>query len=78
MHITIQADNQEINISKLGGTITASGFKRRNAREGPLDIIDAASTVTTGKDKEGGRAEKSARSRQSFRGASMKPRNAPS
>jgi hypothetical protein len=32
-------------------SIVASEFKRRNAREGPLDVIGSAST--TGKDKEG-------------------------
>jgi hypothetical protein len=36
---------------KPGASIAASEFKRRNVREGPLDVIGSAST--TGKDEEG-------------------------
>jgi hypothetical protein len=36
---TFQADMQQIRIIRPGGSITTSGFKRRNAREGPLDVI---------------------------------------
>jgi hypothetical protein len=53
---TFQADIQQIKIIEPGTSIAASGFKRRNAREGPSGVMIGASTV--GKDKEGGRAVK--------------------
>jgi hypothetical protein len=56
---TFQADIQQIKIVKPGGAITSSGFKRHNAREGLLDVIDSTST---GKDEEEGKAKKRARS----------------
>ncbi|KAJ8580132.1 hypothetical protein M405DRAFT_891514 [Rhizopogon salebrosus TDB-379] len=49
-----QADIQQIKVIEPGASIAASGFKRRNAREGPSGVMIGASTV--GKDKEGGRA----------------------
>jgi hypothetical protein len=49
---TFQAGTiQQIKIVKPGASIAASGFKWRNAREGPSDVIVAGST--TEKDKEG-------------------------
>ncbi|KAJ8594741.1 hypothetical protein M405DRAFT_459344 [Rhizopogon salebrosus TDB-379] len=54
-----QTDIQQIKIVKLGGSITSSGFKRRNARKGLLNVIDSTST---GKDNEEGRTEKRVRS----------------
>jgi hypothetical protein len=51
---SIHADIQQIKIVKPGGSIASSGFKWRNAREGPLDAINS---ISTGKYKEG-RAEK--------------------
>jgi hypothetical protein len=53
---TFQAEMQQIRIVKPGGSSATSGFKRRNAREGPLDVMKV--TSTNGKDKEEGRAEK--------------------
>jgi len=53
---TFQGEIQQIKIVKPGGSIATSGIKRRNAREGPWDVIKISST--TGKDKEEGRAEK--------------------
>ncbi|KAJ8590787.1 hypothetical protein M405DRAFT_880862 [Rhizopogon salebrosus TDB-379] len=47
-------------IVKPGSSIATSGFERRNAREGPLDVIKVA--VTNGGDKEDVRAEKRQRS----------------
>jgi hypothetical protein len=46
-------------IVKPGASITTSGFKPRNARDGPLEIIITAGT--TGKDKEERRSDKRAR-----------------
>jgi hypothetical protein len=46
---------------KPDSSIAASGFKRRNAREGPLDRALKAA-VTNGGDKEDVRAEKRQRS----------------
>jgi hypothetical protein len=56
---TFQADIQQIKIVKPGASIMASGFKRRNARDGPLEIIKM--TGTPAKDKEERRSEKRAR-----------------
>jgi hypothetical protein len=53
-----QANMQQIGIVKPGASIAASGFKH-DAREGLLDVIISRST--TGKDKEGGMAEKRVR-----------------
>ncbi|KAJ8597223.1 hypothetical protein M405DRAFT_586448 [Rhizopogon salebrosus TDB-379] len=36
---TFQADMQQIKIIKPGASIASSGFKRRNARDGPLDVM---------------------------------------
>jgi hypothetical protein len=60
MFDTFQADIQQIKIIKPRASIATSGFKRCNAREGPLNVIIAGST--TGKDKEGGMVVKRARS----------------
>ena len=57
---TFQGEIHQIKIVKLGGSIATSGIKRRNAREGPWDVIKISST--TGKDKEEGRDEKRMRS----------------
>jgi hypothetical protein len=57
---TFQAEIQQIKIIKPGGSISTSGIKRRNAREGPWDVMKISST--TGKDKEEGRTEKRVRS----------------
>jgi hypothetical protein len=46
-----QADIQQIKVIEPGASIAASGFKWRNAREGPSGVMIGASTV--GKDKEG-------------------------
>ncbi|KAJ8581728.1 hypothetical protein M405DRAFT_846853 [Rhizopogon salebrosus TDB-379] len=43
--IYLQADIQQIKIVKPGASISASGFKRCNTREGLLDVIIAASTT---------------------------------
>jgi hypothetical protein len=56
---TFQADIQQIKIIKPGASIVTSGFKWRNARDGPLEIIKTAGT--TAKDKEERRSEKRAR-----------------
>ncbi|KAJ8579718.1 hypothetical protein M405DRAFT_939048 [Rhizopogon salebrosus TDB-379] len=56
---TFQADIQQIKIVKPGASITTSGFKPRNARDGPLEIIKTAGTI--GKDKEERRSNKRAR-----------------
>jgi hypothetical protein len=53
---TFQADIQQIKIVKPGASITTSGFKPRNARDGPLEIIKTAGTI--GKDKEERRSDK--------------------
>jgi len=53
---TFGADIQQIKILKPGLSVTRSGFKRRNAREGPFDIIGTASS--SAKDDEAGRNEK--------------------
>jgi hypothetical protein len=45
-----QVDIQQINIIKPGTSIAASGFKRRNAHDRPLDVMVA--TRTMGEDKE--------------------------
>jgi hypothetical protein len=55
-----QAEIQQIRIVQPGSSIATSGSKRRNAREGPLDVIKVA--VTNGGDKEDVRAEKRQRS----------------
>jgi hypothetical protein len=52
---TFQAEIQQIRIVKPG-----TGFKRRNVREGPLDVIKVG--LTNGDDKEDVRAEKRQRS----------------
>jgi hypothetical protein len=57
---TFQADTQQIKIVEPGASIVASGFKRRNAREGLMDLTIAG--TTTGKDEEGGMAAKRVRS----------------
>jgi hypothetical protein len=56
---TFQADNQQIKIVKPGASIATSGFKRRNARDGPLEIVKTAGM--TGKDKEERMSDKRAR-----------------
>jgi hypothetical protein len=56
---TFQADIQQIEIVKPDASIATSGFKRRNARDGPLEIVKTAGT--TGNDKEVRRSEKRAR-----------------
>jgi hypothetical protein len=56
---TFQADVQQIRIVKPGASIATSGFKRRSARDGPLEIVKTART--TGKDKEERRSNKRAR-----------------
>jgi hypothetical protein len=53
---TFQAEIQQIGIVKPGSSIATSGFKRCNAREGPLDVIKVG--LTNGGDKEDARAEK--------------------
>jgi hypothetical protein len=57
---TFQAGIQQIKIIKLGASIAASGFKRRNARDGPLDAMIVAGTMR--EEKECGRAVKRLRS----------------
>jgi hypothetical protein len=57
---TFQAEIQQIKIAKPGSSIATSGFKRRNAREGPLDVIKVG--LTNGGDQEVVRAEKRQRS----------------
>jgi hypothetical protein len=47
---TSQADIQQTEIVKPGASIVTSGFKQRNARDGPLEIVKTAGT--TGNDKE--------------------------
>jgi hypothetical protein len=57
-----QDDVQHIEIVKPGASIATSGFKRRNARDGPLEIVKMVGT--TGKDKEAikeGRSDEKAR-----------------
>jgi hypothetical protein len=54
-----QADIQQIEIMKLGASIVTSGFKRRNARDGPLEIVKMAGM--TGNDKEERKSDKRAR-----------------
>jgi hypothetical protein len=56
---TFQAEIQQIKVVKPGGSIPTSGFKRRNAREGPLDIFATASTPE--KERDEGRSEKRVR-----------------
>ncbi|KAJ8580754.1 hypothetical protein M405DRAFT_833766 [Rhizopogon salebrosus TDB-379] len=58
---TFQADMQQIKIIKPGASIASSGFKRRNARDGPLDVV-AIGGASKGEDKECGRAAKKVRS----------------
>jgi hypothetical protein len=58
---TFQADMQQINIIKPGASIASSGFKRRNARDGPLDVV-AMGGVSKGEDKECEKAAKKVRS----------------
>jgi hypothetical protein len=41
---TLRADIQQIKILKLGTSIACSGFKPRNAREEPFDIVKTASS----------------------------------
>jgi hypothetical protein len=55
---TFQADIQQIKIVKPGASIATLGFKRGNARDGPLEIVN---TAGTGKDKEERRSDKRAR-----------------
>ncbi|OAX33063.1 hypothetical protein K503DRAFT_776002 [Rhizopogon vinicolor AM-OR11-026] len=55
---TFCADIQQIKILKPGTSNACSGFKRRNAREGPFDIVKAASSSAHVKGDELGRAEK--------------------
>jgi len=57
---TFQGEIQQIKMVKPGGSIATSGIKRRNAHEGPWDVIKISSM--TGKDEEEGRAEKRMRS----------------
>jgi hypothetical protein len=54
-----QADIQQIEIVKLGASIATSGFKRRNTRDGPLEIVKMAGM--TGNDKEERKSDKRAR-----------------
>jgi hypothetical protein len=56
---TFQADIQQIKNVKPGASIATSGFKRRNARDGPLEIVKMART--TGNGKEERRGDKRAR-----------------
>jgi hypothetical protein len=56
---TFQADIQQIEIVKPGASIVMSGFKQRNARDGPLEIVKTVGT--TGNDKEERRSDKRAR-----------------
>ncbi|KAJ8594899.1 hypothetical protein M405DRAFT_808250 [Rhizopogon salebrosus TDB-379] len=46
---TFQAEIQQIRIVKPGSSIATSGFERRNAREGSLDVIKVG--LTNGGDK---------------------------
>jgi hypothetical protein len=57
---TFQAEIQQIRIVKLGSSIMTSGFKRLNAREGPLDVIKVG--LTDAGDKGDVRGEKRQRS----------------
>jgi hypothetical protein len=57
------ADIRQIEIIKPGASIATSGFKRRNARDGLLEIVKTAGT--TGKDKEERRSNKRARTNDS-------------
>ncbi|OAX33481.1 hypothetical protein K503DRAFT_775554, partial [Rhizopogon vinicolor AM-OR11-026] len=52
---TFHADIQQVKILKPGSSIACSGFKRRNACEGPFDIVKPASSHA--KNDEAGRAE---------------------
>ncbi|OAX31895.1 hypothetical protein K503DRAFT_860572 [Rhizopogon vinicolor AM-OR11-026] len=52
---TFCAGIQQIKILKPGSSITCSGFNRRNACEGPFDIVKPASSYA--KNDEAGRAE---------------------
>jgi hypothetical protein len=56
---TFQAEIQ-IRIVKPGSSIATSGFERRNAREGPLDVIKVG--LTNGGDTEDVRSKKRQRS----------------
>jgi hypothetical protein len=49
---TFQVEIQQIRIVKPGSSVATSGFKRRNAREGPLDDIKVG--LTDGGDKKDG------------------------
>jgi hypothetical protein len=50
---TFQADIQQIKSVKPGASIATSGFKRRNARDGPLEIVKMARTTGMIKKSEG-------------------------
>ncbi|OAX39823.1 hypothetical protein K503DRAFT_769139 [Rhizopogon vinicolor AM-OR11-026] len=69
---TFCADIQQVQILKPGTSNVCSGFKRRNAREGPFDIVKAASSSAHAKGGESGRAEKRSRQVES-KGASSVP-----
>ncbi|KAJ8585237.1 hypothetical protein M405DRAFT_825438 [Rhizopogon salebrosus TDB-379] len=58
---TFQADMQQIKIIKSSASIASSGFKRRNVRDGPLDVV-AMGGASKGEDKECGRVAKKVRS----------------
>jgi hypothetical protein len=69
---TFGADIQQIKILKPGLSVTRSRFKRRNAREGPFDIIGTASSSAHAKGDESGRTEKRSKQVES-KGASNGP-----
>jgi hypothetical protein len=55
---TFGADIQQIKLLKPGTSIARSGYKRRNARDGPFEIMNTASSSAHAKGDGSERAEK--------------------